>query len=190
MRYFIINKPFGTLSQFTREQASHRVLSDHFDFPKEVYPVGRLDRDSEGLLLLTDDKKVNAALLDPKNKQPKEYWVQVEGRPTDAALQLLRTGVSIKVKKSVHACLPAEVDPIDEPEGLWERNPPVRFRKNIPTSWCRIILQEGKNRQVRKMFAKVGFPVLRLIRAKLGALSITGISSGAVKEIEQTDLGL
>ena len=183
--YFIINKPFGTLSQFTREHQSHQVLSDHFDFPKDVYPVGRLDRDSEGLLLLTNDTKVNAALLHPSNKLEKEYWVQIEGQPSIENLAPLTTGVVISVNKKKHQCLPAQITLMETPPMLWDRNPAVRFRKNIPTSWCRIIITEGKNRQVRKMLATVGYPALRLIRWRIGKLTLEGLASGDVRQLKE-----
>ena len=185
---YIINKPYGTLSQFTREHPSHKVLGDHYDFPKEVYPVGRLDKDSEGLLILTNDKSLNARLLHPRNKQPKEYWVQVEGEPKPSNLIAFNNGISIKLKSGIHQCLPAKAKIIEAPQHLWERNPPIRFRKNAPTTWLSIILTEGKNRQVRKMCAKIGFPVLRLIRWRIGALTLEGLNNGEVKEIATKDL--
>jgi len=156
------------LSQFTREAPHHVTLADlDFNFPKDVYPVGRLDADSEGLLLLTDDKRLNAKLLHPKNKQPKTYCVQVEGAPRDADLIPLRKGIAIKIKKKIHQTTPAEVKILAETPNLPERKPPIRFRKSIPDTWVNITITEGKNRQVRRMFAAIGFPVLRLVRIGL-----------------------
>jgi len=168
MPSYLIYKPFHMLSQFTREAPHHVTLADlDFIFPKEVYPVGRLDADSEGLLLLTDDKQLNAKLLHPKNKQPKTYWVQVEGAPKDTDLGPLRKGIPIKIKKKVHQTAPAVVKLLDKLPNLPERNPPIRVRKSIPDTWVSITITEGKNRQVRRMFAAIGFPVLRLVRVGL-----------------------
>jgi len=178
---YIINKPFGTLSQFTREHPEHRVLGDHYDFPKDVYPIGRLDKDSEGLLLLSADKKWNHQILDPNRKMTKEYWVQVEGSPTSDDLKPFQTGISIKLKKGTYRCLPAKALVIDTPDVIWDRDPPIRTRKNIPTTWLKIELHEGKNRQVRKMCAQIGFPVLRLIRWRIGKWNLEGIDSGEVQ---------
>ncbi len=165
MSTYLVYKPFNMLSQFTREAPHHITLADlAFNFPKDVYPVGRLDADSEGLLLLTDDKQLNAKLLHPKNKQPKTYWVQVEGAPEDSDLVPLRKGISIKIKKKIHQTAPAKVHLLKEIPSLPDRNPPIRIRKSIPDTWVSITITEGKNRQVRRMFAAIGFPVLRLVR--------------------------
>jgi len=156
------------LSQFTREAPHHVTLADlKYDFAKNVYPVGRLDADSEGLLILTDDKSLNAKLLNPKNKQPKTYWVQVEGAPTEADLLPLKKGVTIKIKKKIHRTAPAKTSLLTETPKLPARNPPIRFRKSIPTTWLSLTITEGKNRQVRRMCAAIGFPVLRLVRVGL-----------------------
>ena len=169
-RYYLIYKPFGMLSQFSRE-GEHPVLADlDFAFPKDVYPVGRLDADSEGLLLLTNDNYFKTKLLEPRFKHTRTYYVQVDGEITAEACQILSAGVSITIDKKVYRTLPAQAEPISEP-GLPERNPPVRFRKNIPTSWLSLTLREGKNRQVRKMTAAVGFPTLRLVRWAIGNFS-------------------
>lgn len=189
MSSYIIYKPFGMLSQFTREAAHHVTLADlEFNFAKDVYPVGRLDADSEGLLLLTDDKKLNARLLNPKNKQPKTYWVQVEGVPTDEDLVPLRSGLIIKIKKKIHQTAPAKTHLIAQKVNLPVRNPPIRVRKSIPDTWVSITLTEGKNRQVRRMFAAIGFPVLRLVRVeiagfKYGLGELANLKVGDVKEI-------
>ncbi len=180
---YLINKPFGTLSQFTREHPDHNVLGDHFDFPKDVYPIGRLDKDSEGLLLLSADKKWNNQILDPKRKLTKEYWVQVEGTPTIDDLKAFQTGITIKLKKGPYKCLPTNASIIETPEVIWDRDPPIRSRASIPTTWLKVELQEGKNRQVRKMCAQIGFPVLRLVRWRISDWTLEGIATGEVKRI-------
>jgi 23S rRNA pseudouridine2457 synthase len=182
-RYFLTYKPFGVLSQFTKEVPEHRTLADLYPFPKDVYPVGRLDKDSEGLLLLTDDKRLNQQLLDPAFAHPRTYWVQVEGIPTDQAIQQLASGVSIRINKRNHLTRPAKVQKIT-PSTLPDREPPVRFRKTVKDSWIELILTEGKNRQVRRMCAKVGFPVLRLIRVGIGKLKLGTMNVGEVKELK------
>ena len=168
----LFNKPYGVLSQFTPE-AGHRAL-DEFGFPPGVYAAGRLDHDSEGALLLTDDGKLVKRLLDPKNAHPRTYFAQVDGEITDEALQKLRRGVVIK---GYHT-RPCKAERALPPENLWERVPPIRYRANIPTSWVRLTLTEGKNRQVRHMTAAVGFPTLRLIRVQIGDLSLGSLQPG------------
>lgn len=183
--YYIIYKPFNTLSQFTRE-GGHKTLADlGFEFPKDVYPVGRLDSDSEGLLMLTNDKKVNHLLLDPKNKHKRTYLAQVEGEVTEKALIELKKGVEINVDGKIYRTLPAHAEKINEPGNLSERNPPIRFRKSVPTNWIKLKLEEGKNRQVRKMTAKVGFPTLRLIRTEMEDLKLENLKPGDVCEMDQ-----
>jgi 23S rRNA pseudouridine2457 synthase len=181
-KYYALNKPCGILSQFTRDHPGQLTLADITEVPKDVYPVGRLDKDSEGLLLLTNDKNVNHALLHPVNRHEKSYWAQVEGMVTDEALIKLQGGVDIKHKGKVYTTLPCHAIRINEPPRLWERIPPIRYRKNIPTSWVKIKLHEGKNRQVRKMMAAVGFPVLRLIRAAIEGIH-TPDSPGKYEEM-------
>jgi len=176
-RLIAFNKPFGVLSQFTVE-ANHPTLADYINIAK-VYPAGRLDRDSEGLLLLTDDGKLQQRIADPQFKKTKTYWVQVEKHPDEAALQQLRDGVKLKDGFT----RPAEVSLIDEPI-LWERNPPVRFRKNIPTTWLSLTISEGKNRQVRRMTAAIGYPTLRLIRISVGDWQLDDLSPGQWREVE------
>lgn len=188
LRYFLVYKPFGCLSQFTREMPEHQTLADLFHFPSDVYPVGRLDADSEGILLLTNDKTLNDKLLNPVNKHWRTYLVQVEGVPSTSALVPIEKGVKIKIRKKEHLCLPAKINIIPEPDNLPERFPPVRFRQNIPTSWVKLSLQEGKNRQVRKMMAAVGFPVLRLVRFSIENLHLTKQESGRVEEIKGSEL--
>lgn len=187
-QYFAIYKPFGYLSQFSKELPEHQVLGDVYDFPKDVYAVGRLDRDSEGLLLLTNDKSLNDRLLNPRNKHWRTYWVQVENIPTEEAIQQLCKGVDIRIKKKVHRTLPAKAKRFDIPPPILERMPPIRFRANIPTAWLSLELQEGKNRQVRRMCAKVGFPVLRLIRYAIEDLTIENHTIGEVKGLNYNTL--
>jgi len=180
--YFLLYKPYMVLSQFSVEKEGQRGLGSVQDFPKDVYPVGRLDEDSEGLLLLTNDPKANARLLG--RGVEKEYYVQVEGIPTDLDLEPLRRGVEIKVKKERYMTLPAEVRILNQEPPLPERVPPIRFRANIPTTWISVILREGKNRQVRRMTAKVGFPTLRLVRWRFGEHTAEGMQSGEVRELK------
>ena len=179
-RYYIIYKPFGMLSQFTPE-AGHPVLGDLYRFPADVYPVGRLDRDSEGLLLLTNNKAVNHRLLDPAYAHQRTYWVQVEGSITEEALQQLSAGVTIKAKGKTHHTRPAKAVALEQPM-VPDREPPVRYRKSVPDSWLALTLSEGKNRQVRKMCAAVGFPCLRLIRVAIGNLELAPLEVGKVTE--------
>lgn len=181
MDYYLLYKPYGMLSQFTREHPGQRTLADlEFHFPKDVYPVGRLDADSEGLLLLTNDKTAVKRLLDPASHVAKTYLVQVEGIPSEAALEQLQKGVTIRVKKKVHHTRPAVVRRLDAPPQLPVRNPPIRYRKNVPDSWLEITLTEGKNRQVRKMCAAVGHPVLRLVRIAFGKWQLGDLAPGEV----------
>ena len=189
MPTYLIYKPFSMLSQFTREVPHHVTLADlDFNFPKDVYPVGRLDADSEGLLLLTNNKELNAKLLNPKNKQPKTYWVQVEGVPMDTDLAPLRKGIDIKIKKKIHRTAPAIVHLLETLPNLPARNPPIRVRKSVPDTWVSITITEGKNRQVRRMFAAIGFPVLRLVRVglagyKYGKGIVQKMSIGEIIEV-------
>ena len=174
------------LSQFTKEAPHHVTLADlDFKFAKDVYPVGRLDADSEGLLLLTNDKRLNARLLSPKHKQPKTYWVQVEGEPAQQDLAPLETGITIKIKGKSHQTAPAKVHLLAAIPELPERHPPIRIRKTVPDTWIAITLTEGKNRQVRRMCAAVGFSVLRLVRVGLagfqyGVGQLSDMEVGAV----------
>lgn len=188
-RYFILFKPFGFLSQFTSQHKAKKTLSDvEYNFPKDVYPVGRLDEDSEGLLFLTNDKPLNFRLLSPEFKHSRTYWSQVDGEITDEACHKLCSGVEIAVEQKKYFTLPAEAKKIAAPINIAERIPPVRFRKNIPTSWIELKLMEGKNRQVRKMTAAVGFPTLRLIRAAIENLSIENMNAGEVKELSKEEV--
>ena len=171
-RLILFNKPYGVLSQFTPE-GKWRGLKDFIDLPG-VYVAGRLDADSEGLLLLTDDGKLQAQIADPRFKMEKTYWVQVEGLPGKAALAALRQGVQLNDGPT----RPASVRLMDAPIGLWPRDPPVRIRQSIPTAWIELGIREGRNRQVRRMTAAVGFPTLRLIRAAIGNYALDGLRPG------------
>jgi 23S rRNA pseudouridine2457 synthase len=175
------------LSQFSPE-ADKQTLKDHFNLPPDVYSVGRLDHDSEGLLLLTNDNKLNHQLSDPAFKQEKEYWVQVEGDITEQALQQLQQGVSLSIDGKKFITKPAIAEKFSEPPELPERNPPIRFRMNIPTSWIRIIITEGKNRQVRRMTAAVGFPTLRLVRYRMGKINLQGMFPGEQRELSTQEV--
>lgn len=179
-RYFLIYKPFGMLSQFTATEGK-RGLGELFPFPKDVYPLGRLDEDSEGLLLLTNDPKQNARLLGEAVE--KEYWVQVEGQPSLQDLFPLTIGVELKHKKTRYKTLPAQLRIFSEAPEVPPRNPPIRYRANIPDTWLSVTISEGKNRQVRKMTAHVGFPTLRLVRWRIDKWDISGMQPGDVKEL-------
>lgn len=185
--YIAFYKPFDVLSQFTKEIESHKTLADHLDVAKDIYPVGRLDRDSEGLLLLTNDKRLNHKLLDPKYKHPRTYWVQVDGAITQKAIESIKSGTTIKVGKSKYKTLPCEAHMIETPN-LPARIPPIRVRKTIPTSWASITLIEGKNRQVRKMFASAGFPVLRLVRYSIQSLKLDGLIPGEHRLVSKFEI--
>jgi len=184
-KIILFNKPFNVLCQFTDEGIERETLADYIKTPG-VYAAGRLDKDSQGLLLLTGDGKLQSRISHPKFKLPKIYWVQVDGIPTDEALEHLRKGVELKDGMTK----PAKARRIDEPVDLWERNPPVRFRANIPTSWIELTIQEGKNRQVRRMTAAIGFPTLRLIRYAIGPWTLNGLDTGVWKEasVDENDL--
>lgn len=180
----LFNKHYGVLSQFTPE-GKWRAL-DEFIPVKGVYVAGRLDADSEGLLILTDDGKLQAWIADPKHKQEKTYWAQVEGVPDEAALDKLRAGIAL----SDFTAKPAKARLIGEPPGLWRRDPPIRYRAAIPTSWLEIRIAEGKNRQVRRMTAAIGYPTLRLIRAAIGAATLDGLAPGEWRKIDGSYLYL
>ncbi|MCB5190346.1 rRNA large subunit pseudouridine synthase E [Methylobacillus arboreus] len=173
----LFNKPYGVICQFSPHE-KHKTLKDYVAVPG-VYAAGRLDTDSEGLLILTDDGRLQHRISHPKHKEFKTYWVQVEGDPTEEMLEPLRHGVDL----GDFVTKPARVRRIDEPVGLWPRNPPIRERKAIPTTWLEVIISEGKNRQVRRMTAKVGFPTLRLIRYAVGQHTIEGIAPGEWKRL-------
>lgn len=183
--YFIIYKPYLVLSQFSATDGK-QTLADFFDVPKDVYPVGRLDHDSEGLLLLTNDKELNHRLLDPKFAHEREYWVQVDGAIDVPAVQQLQKGVTINVDGKLYTTKPCIASLFASDPIVPERNPAIRFRKEIPAPWVRIILTEGKNRQVRKMTAKVGFPTLRLIRYRMEGLSLDAMQPGDMIPLDRS----
>ena len=176
-RLILLNKPFGAICQFTAD-GKRATLKDFVSVP-HVYPAGRLDADSEGLVLLTDDGALQARISDPRHKLDKGYWVQVEGTVGEAALQALRAGVDLPEGRT----LPAAARSIEEPQGIWERDPPIRIRKSIPTAWIALELREGRNRQVRRMTAAVGLPTLRLVRFRVGPWDLQGLAPGQWKEV-------
>nr|WP_245150600.1 pseudouridine synthase [Pollutimonas harenae] len=173
----MLNKPFDVLTQFSDDQG-RATLKDFVDVPG-VYPAGRLDRDSEGLLLLSNDGRLQARIADPRHKMAKTYWVQVEGEPSQDQLQRLQRGVVLKDGPT----LPAQACVIDAPD-IWPRHPPVRFRKSIPTTWLELTIQEGRNRQVRRMTAAVGLPTLRLVRMRIGPWELDGLLPGEWRELD------
>ena len=176
-RIVLFNKPYGVLSQFTASDG--RATLKNYLPQRGFYPAGRLDSDSEGLLILTDDGRLQHRIADPRHKQPKLYWAQVEGAPNQAAIDKMSSGLDLGDFQSQ----PCRVKLIPEPQGLWPRNPPIRMRKEIPTSWLEIELREGKNRQVRRMTAKVGFPTLRLVRWAIGSWNLAALAPGTWREV-------
>ena len=179
-KIILFNKPFNVLSQFTDKSMAgspRQTLSNYINVPK-VYPAGRLDKDSEGLLILTDNGKLQARIADPKHKTEKTYWAQVEGIPADEALAALTKGVTLKDGPT----RPAKVARMEAPANLWSRTPPVRFRKSVPDCWISITITEGRNRQVRRMTAAVGHPTLRLIRYQVGTWTLNGLNTGNWQE--------
>ena len=192
-RYFIIYKPYQVLSQFSysadaAQGSRKQTLKDFFDVPKDVYPVGRLDYDSEGLLILTNDKQLNYSLLQPSLAHKREYWVQVEGLISDAAIDQLSKGMVIQVDGAAYQTKAAAVEKFTAEPPVPPRFPPIRVRKNIPVSWVKIILTEGKNHQVRKMTAKAGFPTLRLLRYRIEGVTIESMLPGDMKEYGKDEL--
>jgi len=179
------HKPYGVISQFTQDGSPHRTLAE-FKFPKDVYPLGRLDADSEGLLLLSDEPSLNSRLLDPENGHPRTYWAQVERIPSTDTLHQLSQGVSIKGRTT----LPCRAWLLDPQPALPPRDPPIRYRKTVPDYWIGLELTEGKNRQVRKMTASVGHPTLRLIRVKIGGLELGTLIPGVWKELNPAERNL
>jgi 23S rRNA pseudouridine2457 synthase len=177
-RLILFNKPYGVLCQFS-PQPGRLTLADFIDMPG-VYAAGRLDADSEGLLLLTDDGRLQARIADPRHKLPKTYWAQVEGTPDEPALAALRKGVDL----GDFVTLPCGARGIPEPAGLWLRDPPIRYRASIPTGWIELVLREGKNRQVRRMTARVGLPTLRLVRGAIGPWGLEGLIPGQWREVD------
>jgi 23S rRNA pseudouridine2457 synthase len=181
----LFNKPFGVLSQFTDRDAGRPTLAGYIA-TEGVYPAGRLDYDSEGLLLLTDDGPLHARIADPRHKLPKVYWAQVEGIPDESALEKLRRGVMLNDGPT----RPAEARTMGEPANLWPRDPPIRYRAAIPTAWIELVLREGRNRQVRRMTAAVGHPTLRLIRWAVGPWTLEGLMPGQWREADSHAIGI
>ena len=186
--HYLIYKPFTMLSQFSPEGDKPTLADLPCTFRRDVYPVGRLDADSEGLLILTGDKTINHRLLDPRFSHKRTYYVQVDGPITDEAIRQLTDGVMITVDGKPHHTLPAQARRLPADPDLPARNPPIRFRANIPTSWIALTLTEGKNRQVRKMTAAVGFPTLRLVRWSIGHLTAAGMRPGEVRPLSEADI--
>lgn len=187
-RYFLVYKPFNMLSQFSKEGDKATLQDLAFYFPRDVYPVGRLDADSEGLLLLTNDKQLNNKLLNPKFQHKRTYWIQVEGQFSEEAQATLEQGVAISVDGKSYQTLPCQVEIFNQEPNLPPRNPPIRFRQHIPTFWIAITLYEGKNRQVRKMTAAVGFPTLRLVRWAIENLTAEAMQPNEVRELSQREV--
>ena len=185
--YFIIHKPFNVLSQFTSTDGK-KTLKDVFDIPPEAWPVGRLDYDSEGLLIVTDDKNLNHFLLDPAHAHEREYWVQVEGDISDEQIERLQKGVAITVNGKRYQTKKCVVKKFSHSPQVSVRNPPIRFRKSVSDGWIKIILTEGKNRQVRKMTAAVGCPTLRLIRYRIEGINLEKLEPGEMKKIAKQEL--
>ena len=186
-QYYIIYKPFQVLSQFTSQEGK-RTLKDFFPVPADVYPVGRLDFDSEGLLILTNDTTFNHRLLNPRFAHDREYWVQVEGDISPAAIRQLEAGVTISIDGKSYRTKPAKAIAMASLPQVPERFHPIRYRAQIPTSWIKMILQEGKNRQVRKMTAQVGFPTLRLIRYRIEQLTVEGLAPGEMRMLDRQEI--
>ena len=187
LQYFIFHKPFQVLSQFSAE-GEKRTLAHFFSgLSKDIYPVGRLDYDSEGLLLLTNDKSLTHKMLTPEHGHPRTYWAQVEGEITPAAIAQLQKGVSFSAGGKTHSSKPATAFAFSEPPAVAPRNPPIRTRLAIPTSWLSLTLTEGKNRQVRKMTAAVGFPTLRLIRHDIGGVTLHGLQPGEWRRVDTVE---
>jgi 23S rRNA pseudouridine2457 synthase len=176
------HKPYGVLCQFSKDGSTKQTLAD-FNFPKHVYPLGRLDTDSEGLLLLSDEAELNDLLLNPKHQHRRSYWVQVEGVLTPEAMETLEKGVLIQGRKT----LPCKACLINPQPNIPDRNPPIRYRKSIPTSWMELVLIEGKNRQVRRMTATIGFPTLRLIRMRIGNFELGDLALGTWRELNSAE---
>ena len=187
MQYYLLYKPFQVLSQFTSE-GGKACLKDIIEVERDVYPVGRLDYDSEGLLLLTNDSSINHQLLHPSFEHKRTYWVQVDGAITEEAANQLAKGVTINIDGKSYNTKPAVVKLLPDTIPVPDRNPPIRFRKSIPATWASIQLTEGKNRQVRKMFAAVGFPVLRLIRAQMGTYTIDKMQPGDLVSLTREEV--
>ncbi|MDX2191277.1 MAG: pseudouridine synthase [Bacteroidota bacterium] len=184
--YFVLNKPYQVLCQFTKSGEKQTLANLDYKFPKDVYPVGRLDEDSEGLIILTNDTNLNNTLLHPRNQHKRTYWAQVDGDITEEAIKNLKKGINITIDGKPFEAKAIAAEKITPPEWLPDRNPPIRYRKEIPTSWVSLTITTGKNRQVRKMTASVGFPTLRLIRYSIEKINLEpDFLPGMVKKIER-----
>ncbi|MFZ1516900.1 MAG: pseudouridine synthase [Saprospiraceae bacterium] len=188
LNYFAVYKPYGMISQFTPEIEGDITLRNLYKFPTDVYPIGRLDKDSEGLLILSNDPKLNSTILNPVNKFNKAYWVQVEGIVDLNFLKNFSKGVQIKLKDKFYTTKPCEVILLNPAPETPERIPPIRTRKNIPTSWIEVKLHEGKNRQIRKMCAILGYPVLRIIRIAVGKIKIENLQPGEFRKLTKSEI--
>ena len=187
-KYYLLHKPFGMLSQFTRE-GGHQSLADiNFDWPTDVYSVGRLDTDSEGLLLLTNDKRLNSELLSPENGHPRTYHAQVEGDPTMGDIRKLQSPMTLRIKGRDFITRPCKATLLDPQPQYPDRTPPIRVRLSVPDKWISLTLVEGKNRQVRRMTAASGFPTLRLIREAIGPFKLRGLKAGEVREVSEEEI--
>ena len=186
-QYYVVYKPFQVLSQFTSQEGK-QTLKECFPVPGDVYPVGRLDFDSEGLLILTNDTALNHRLLNPRFAHEREYWVQVDGAITPEAIRALEAGVTISVDGKPYRTRSCIVQLFETPPVVPDRHPPIRYRANIPTTWIRMILTEGKNRQVRKMTAQAGFPTLRLIRYRIEKLEAAGLKPGEMRSLGRNEM--
>ena len=187
-KYYLLHKPFGMLSQFTREGGHQSFTDVDFNWPPDVYSVGRLDTDSEGLILLTNDRRLNSELLSPENGHPRTYHAQVEGSPEYSDIRTLQSPMKLKVKGKIFTTKPCKASILDPQPSYPERVPPIRVRKSVPDTWISLTLTEGKNRQVRKMTAKAGFPTLRLIRHSIGPFKLRGLEPGSVRELTESDI--
>jgi 23S rRNA pseudouridine2457 synthase len=187
LHYYVIYKPFQVLTRFGREEGK-ASLADYFNVPSDVYPVGRLDYESEGLLILSNDKSLNHRLLDPQFSHEREYWVQVDGGITNEAVLKLRQGVAITIEGKQYQTRRCKAEIFETEPVVPDRNPPIRFRKSIPAPWIKLVLHEGKNRQVRKMTAAVGFPTLRLIRYRIARITAEGLEPGQMVKMEQQEI--
>lgn len=187
-KYFTVNKPYGILCQFSPDHPGQDTLASLANFPKDVYPVGRLDADSEGLVILTNDNKLKSRVLSPGMHVGKTYWCQVEGQPVFEDLKPLEDGIRLRINRMEFLTAPARVRILQEHPNVPERMPPIRFRASIKDSWVEVELTEGKNRQVRRMLAAVGFPVLRLVRVAIGGLKLGNMPPGSVAEWNSREL--
>lgn len=187
-RYFLLHKPYGVISQFRDKTEKNRTLWTLFDFPPEVYPVGRLDKDSEGLLLITNDRSINKRLLNPEFGHEREYWSQVQGEPTPERLEELERGVTISLNGAPYFTRPAKAKLIEPQPRISSRQPPISPRGTWPVKWISLTLTEGKNRQVRRMTAGVGLPTLRLIRVRIVGLTLEGMGPGDIRELKKDEV--